>query len=205
MAKAASLVGAEFCERLRVEAIDLEALSGFLDSLEHTERVEAIRSAGRREQKNLWRAAEGFASVGLVDLVPETCAAGETVRHFGKNTLPAFTHFEKRFARPEGGDAGKPAELHGFNFQKLAPITGPGYFTATASGTRPEVLIDYRRVPDAPPAGWPAVRGNEGGLSRLVYGFMVDTLRGVSEHVTIGSAAKNGKDMGSWFLLTRQA
>ena len=52
MAKAASLVGAEFCARLRVEAIDLEALSGFLDSLEHAERVEAIRSAGRREQKN---------------------------------------------------------------------------------------------------------------------------------------------------------
>ena len=35
--------------------------------------------------------------------------------------------------------------------------------------------------------------------------FMVDTLRRVSEHVTIGSAARKGKDMGSWFALCREA
>jgi hypothetical protein len=33
---------------------------------------------------------------------------------------------------------------------------------------------------------------------------MTDTLRRVSEHVTIGSAARKGKDLGSWFLLTRE-
>ena len=43
------------------------------------------------------------------------------------------------------------------------------------------------------------------GLSRFVYGFMVDTLRGVSEHVTIGSAARRGKDHGSWFILCRES
>jgi hypothetical protein len=37
-----------------------------------------------------------------------------------------------------------------------------------------------------------------------VYGFLVDTLRAVSEHVTIGSAARKGKDMGSWFILCRE-
>jgi hypothetical protein len=69
---------------------------------------------------------------------------------------------------------------------------------------RPEVQIDYREVPPEAPRGWPAVRSNEQGLGRLVFGGMVDRLRRVSEHVTIGSAARNGRDLGSWFLLTRE-
>jgi len=32
----------------------------------------------------------------------------------------------------------------------------------------------------------------------------VDRLRRVSEHVTIGSAIKNGREIGSWFLLCRE-
>ena len=47
------------------------------------------------------------------------------------------------------------------------------------------------------------MRSNERGLSRFVYGFMVDRVRRVSEHVTIGSAARKGKEMGSYFVLTR--
>jgi hypothetical protein len=119
--------------------------------------------------------------------------------------LPAFTIFEKRFCRPEGADAVKPGELYGFNFQTLAAVTGPGYFVAREDAARPEVLVDYNHVPDTHPDGWPEIRRNERGLSRFVYGFMVDTLRGVSEHVTIGSAARNGKDLGSWFILCREA
>jgi hypothetical protein len=75
---------------------------------------------------------------------------------------------------------------------------------AIEAGRRPEVLVDYNRVPDAHPDGWPAIRTNERGLSRFVYGFMIDTLRRVSEHVTIGSAARRGRDIGSWFVLCRQ-
>ena len=93
----------------------------------------------------------------------------------------------------------------GFNFQTLSPITGPGYFIATEDTQRGEVVIDYRRVPDCHPSDWPAIRGNERGLARLVYGFMIDTLRRVSEHVTIGSASRDGKDTGNWFVLCRQS
>jgi hypothetical protein len=32
---------------------------------------------------------------------------------------------------------------------------------------------------------------------------MVDRLRRVSEHVTIGSAARNGRELGSYFVLSR--
>jgi hypothetical protein len=127
------------------------------------------------------------------------------VRHFGKNTLPVFTHFEKRFCRPAGQDPRRPTALFGFNFQALARLTGPGYYVAHADPALPEVLIDYRELPPAAPAGWPPLRSNEVGAARLVYGFMVDRLRRVSEHVTIGSAARHGRELGSWFLLDREA
>jgi hypothetical protein len=67
------------------------------------------------------------------------------------------------------------------------------------------VLIDYRELPAEHPEGWPAIRPNDRGVSRFVYGFMVDTLRRVSEHVSIGSAARAGRDLGSWFILCREA
>jgi hypothetical protein len=137
--------------------------------------------------------------------VPPEVADFTPVRHYGRNTLPLFTHFEKRFCRPAGADPRKPGELYGFNFQVLAPVTGPGYFVASEDPNGLEVSIDYNAVPPECPEGWPGIRRNERGLSRFVYGFMVDTLRGVSEHVTIGSAARGGKDIGSWFILCRDA
>ena len=87
----------------------------------------------------------------------------------------------------------------------MAPITGPGYFVALPSERAGEVIVDYRRVPTTHPSDWPDVKPNDRGLSRFVYGFMIDTLRRVSEHVTIGSAARKGKDLGSWFVLCRES
>ena len=66
-------------------------------------------------------------------------------------------------------------------------------------------LDEYVGLPAEHPEGWPAIRSNERGVSRFVYGFMLDTLRRVSEHVTIGSAARKGVDLGSWFVLCREA
>jgi hypothetical protein len=196
--------GDEFLSRLREETLQMPALAAFLDALSHAERVVAVRRTRRTDQRRLWQAADGFAELALEDLVPAAVPAGAAVRHFGKNTLPVFTHFEKRFLRPEGLDPRKPDLLYGYNHQSMAFVTGPGYYVARQDPSRPEVLVDYNQVPPEAPEGWPPVRRNESGLGRFVYGFMVDTLRRVSEHVTIGSAAKNGRDMGSWFLLTRE-
>lgn len=182
-----------------------QAIERFFDGLSGAERVAAIRSLGRSQQSALWVTSEGFGELGLLDLVPADTPSDSTVRHFGKNTLPLFSHFEKRFCRQPEADASLPAELIGFNFQAMAPLTGPGYFVAVASETAGEVLVDYRRVPTTHPAGWPEVKSNESGLSRFVYGFMVDTLRRVSQQVTIGSAARNGKALGSWFVLCRES
>lgn len=196
--------GRELEARLGEAPVKMDEIRAFLDGLSHEERVAAVRSLGRAAQRSLYEAADGYAEVRLPDLVPPSTADHVAVRHFGKNTLPAFTHFEKRFCRPPGQDASAPEELHGFNFQTMAVVTGPGYYVARQDPDRPEVLVDYNRVPDLAPPGWPPVKRNETGLSRFVYGYMIDTLRRVSEHVTIGSAARKGKDLGSWFVLTRE-
>ncbi len=183
-------------------------VASFLDGLSHADRVVAIRSLGRAHQKKLYEAADGFGPLALTDIVAPTVPAFQPVRHHGKNTLPVFTHFEKRFCRGSDADPAKPDELYGFNFQTMQPLTGPGYFVAVEDTNRREVLVDYNRLPDGDlagwPDGWPEIRSNERGLSRFVYGFMIDTLRRVSEHVSIGSAARKGKDMGSWFILARE-
>ena len=85
----------------------------------------------------------------------------------------------------------------------MSPVTGPGYFLARPDPDSDEVLVDYGKLPTSRPDSWPEIRSNERGLSRFVYGFMVDRLRRVSEHVTIGSAWRKGKDMGSYFVLSR--
>ena len=195
----------EFRGLLAGRSIKPLEIAALLDGLAHADRVAAIRAIGRSDQRKLYRAVEGFGSVRLTDLVPPAVADFETVRHFGKNTLPLFNYFEKRFCRALGVDAAQPGELYGFNFQSLAPLTGPGYFVAVEDPQRDEVLVDYRRLPSQHPADWPEIKSNESGLSRFIYGFMVDTLRRVSEHVTIGSAARGGKDLGSWFILCREA
>jgi hypothetical protein len=190
---------------LRGTGIVPARLTQLLDGMKHEERVSAIRALGRREQSALWDACDGYRPVRLVDIVPPSVATDQQVRHYGKNSLPMFTHFEKRFVRPPGQDAQHPKELHGYNFNTgvAAWFGGPGYFVAVDDPNRPEVLIDYRRVPDRRPEGWPEIKSNERGGGKMVYGFMVDTLRRVSEHVTIGRAAKHGKNMDAWFLLCR--
>ena len=194
----------ELQARIAEDPISPSAIANLLDGLGHAERVDATRSLDRGAQRRLYRAVEGFRPVTLADLVPAGVPDFVPVRHHGKNTLPAFTHFEKRFCRPRGEDGRKPETLYGYNHQTMSPVTGPGYFLAVPAPERPEVWVDYHRVPPEHPDGWPDIRGNEVGLSRFVYGYMIDTLRRVSEHVTIGSAARKGVDLGSWFILCRE-
>lgn len=196
--------GAELVGRLRESTIKNVDVARFLDDLSSQDRVSAIRSIGAKEQRKLYAAAEGFAPVTLTELVPPDVPDLGTVRHYGKNSLPLFSEFEKRFSRAAGQDPSAPDELMGFNFQTMSAITGPGYYLATEDEKRGEVLVDYRRLPDCHPADWPEIRSNERGIGRLVYGFMVDTLRRVSEHVTIGSASRDGKELGNWFVLCRE-
>lgn len=176
-------------------------ICNYLDSLPDGERARASRSLGMEHQRRLWNLVDRFAELSLEDMVPGTQKALSPVPHFGRNTLPVHSHFEKRFYRYTNG-SGESA-VGGSNFQSLAWLTGPGYYVATEDAGRRELLIDYRRLPSKRPKAWPAIVSNERGVSRFVYGFMVDTCRRVSEHVTIGRANRHGKDMPAWFTLCR--
>jgi len=197
--------GREFCALASQTPLEPRRIASWLDRLDHAERVAAVRALGRAEQRRLYTAVGGHLPLRLTDLVGPATGDLVPVRHFGRNTLPAFTLFEKRFCRPPGADPRVPGELWGYNHQSTARFTGPGYFIAREDPDRAEVWIDYTRLPAGRAEGWPEIRPNERGLARLVYGFMVDTLRRVSEHVTIGSAARRGRDLGSWFALCREA
>jgi hypothetical protein len=169
-----------------------------LDGMSEGDRVAATRSLGRSQQIKLWELVDGFGELTLEDFVPRGTPAFRVVRHYGRNTLPAFVIFEKRFFENEQG------EVAGANFQRISPITGPGYFVTREDANRREVLIDYHRIPKEAPEGWPRIRDNEHGVSRLIYGFMIDRMRRVSEHVSIGRANRRGVDFGSWFVLCRE-
>lgn len=192
-------------QRMIRQAAAAAAIQDFLEALGEPARIAALRSLGRSLQRALWNTVDGFRPVRLTDLVPEACPELTAVRHFGRNTLLLFTRFEKRFYRYSGSDPSAPEELGGANFLSIQQLTGPGYFVAREDTVRGEVLVDYTRAPTTAPADFMPIVENKRNRSGLVYGGMIDTLRGVSEHVTIGSAAKRGKDIGSWFTLCRQA
>lgn len=187
---------------LSADSLDIAALAAHLDGLEPTARVAAIRTINGKEQQKIWAATEGQGAT-LADLVPEDAGAAVEVINFGKNSLPVFTHFEKRMCRVEG----QPDKLYGYNEGQTRPFVGPGYFVAHDFPERGEVGIDYRMVPpdDAQlPQGWPKIKPNEKGVQMFVYKGMVDYMRKVSQTVTIGRAYKGGeKDLGHTFLLCR--
>ncbi len=178
----------------------LASVATALDVIGQAARVEAVRSIGASAQRRLWTLAAG-AEVTLDELVPPA-RGGQTVRHFGRNTLPVFTRFEKRFCRALDGSG----LLWGYNDGPTRTVVGPGCFVCREApdDARGAVVIDYERVPSGRPAGWPAIRGNERGLSRFVYKGMHDFLRRVSAHVTVGRAWRHGRETDHGFVLCRE-
>jgi hypothetical protein len=191
-------------ELCSADRLDMEAIEKYLDGLDARMRVEEVRSLGRREQRRLFDAADGYRPVRVEDIVPPETPSTREVVHHGKNSLPLFTRFAKVFCRSEGNGGG---ELYGYNRNSsfLETVVGPGYFVARDNDRDGEVLIDYLRTPPARPIdGWPQVLPNHARLSRFVYNGTQDVLRGVSRHVSIGRAYKKGKPMGAWFVLCRE-
>ena len=184
------------------DRLDLEGLGRHLEGLVAAARLAAVRTLGRREQARLFEAAHGNRATGLTDFVPAAVAPMREIIHDGRNTLPAFRNFQKRFCRPDDGSSDA---LWGYNEQALGFATGPGYFVAKPwndEGVQ-GVLIDYHDVPPRHPAGWPKVLPNSARLGRFVYDRMRDVMRSVSAHVSVGRAHKDGKWMDAWFVLCR--
>jgi len=189
-------------ELLAPERPDAAKVRELLDGLDHSGRMTAITSlSGTTYQAKLYEMSKGAPPVTMEELVPGELGPLREVIWHGKNSLPMFTLFQKRFLRPKGTRGEQ--ELWGYNHQAMGWVTGPGYFVCHQDGGVP-AAIDYRVVPPEAPPGWPAVKRNDQGLSRLVYANMVDYLRRVSSHVLIGRAHKDGKEMPNWFLLCRE-
>jgi hypothetical protein len=183
------------------EGLDVERLETFLDGLPPSARITAVRLIGGRRQMKLWDACESRGST-LESFVTAATSPNVEVVNAGKNSLPVFTEFEKRFVRPTG----REDVLYGYNEGMTRALVGPGYFVAHYFEERGEVGIDYLNVPPQNtqlPDGWPAIKTNESGLQKFVYAGMIDYMRRVSEHVTVGRATKGGKDTPHTFLLCR--
>lgn len=178
--------------------VDLAGLAAHLDALDSAARIAEVRSLSRAEQARLFEAARGARPVSLDDFVPPGTRPLEPVIHHGRNSLPLFTLFEKRFCRPDAGGA----ELWGYNEQPFKTLTGPGYFVARQESAL-EVVIDYCEVPPRKPAAWPAILPNSARLSRFIYYRTRDFMRGVSRHVSVGRATREGRPMDNWFVLCR--
>jgi hypothetical protein len=185
------------------EQIDVDALEALMDEASHEQRVEAIRGFTPKIQRRLFEAAEGRA-VDLDQIVPSQRDSLEEVIHEGQNTLPAFRKFQKRFCRPSSDQRPSDREVFwGYNHQTMSLFTGPGYFIAYQDEDSGEVWIDYRELPTERPDQWPKIVSNKARLGRFVYHGMIDRLRRVSAHCTIGRAYK-GKPMDAWFTLVRR-
>ncbi|MBM4245882.1 MAG: hypothetical protein FJ148_19100 [Deltaproteobacteria bacterium] len=189
---------------LRAATVDLQAIAAEFEAASPHERVEITEALDGKEQEKLWHAADG-RPVSIGEMVPKDLGPLRPVIFHGKNSLPAFTHFQKRFCRPAAGT--DRDELWGYNYQPtkwLAPLTGPGYFVAYDSTGLGSVAVDYTRIPAGRPAEWPEIHDNSYRLSRFIYNGTIDYLRRVSEHLLIGRATRAGKEMPNWFLLCRE-
>lgn len=182
-------------------------IAAYLDGLSHEERLAEVLGCGRKAQKALWTKAGAAPPITVEHFVPAGTAPLTEVVHHGRNTLPAFTRFQKRFA-VQTSDA---TEAVGYNEAATRLLIGPGFFVAqptaadAAWAERGAIVVNYFRVPEGEVVdGWPKVVPNSRGLQFFVYNGTRDFMRRVSSHVSIGAAYKGERPINAWFLLCRQ-
>lgn len=182
------------------DEIDLPRLREVLDGLGHVGRVDTIRQWDGRTQARLYEAVKGVVRLTLEHFVPADTPPMTEVIHWGRNTLPTLTHFQKRFCKPTEG-----ADLWGYNHNVFpASWGGPGYFVVHPAQADGEIDIDYTKIPPSKPDAWPTIVPNSHMISRFVYYGMIDVMRGISTHVSIGRARRSGKMANAWFVLCRE-
>lgn len=180
----------------------LTQIREMLNSSTHDARVRWMRETSPADQAKLWDLAL-YGETVLEDLVPSHVPDGQEVVHIGYNSLPAFRDFEKRFCRPHP----RADHLYGYNEGLTRPLIGPGFFVVDHFPERREVGVNYYKVPERGSKldpKWPSVQANEEGLQRFVYANMIDYLRKLSDHVTIGRAFKHHRATPNYFLLCRE-
>ena len=183
---------------LAAASVDLVGLADYLDHLDAVTRLREVRSLGKLEQVRLFEAAAGARAITLAHFVPTGTLPLREVVHLGRNSLPAFHDFEKRFCLSDT----RSDELWGYNEHALKALTGPGYFVVRET-SHAEMVIDYTEIPPRRPDAWPPIQPNSARFGRFIYYQTRDIVRAVSEHVTIGRDTRNGRPLDRWFVLCR--
>jgi hypothetical protein len=176
-----------------------------LDALSVGDRIAVVRSlSGRKLQRALWDAVATNPRVAVAELIPEGYPCMKPVVFHGKNSLPAFTEFQKICFRPRPSQLGHV--LWGYNETSIKGLIGPGYYVVhdTPDDRLGGSAFDYREIPGERLPSWPELRTNDVGLSRFIYNGTVDFMRRVARDVFIGSATRQGRELGSYFVLARE-
>jgi hypothetical protein len=196
--------GATLKELVSRPSPDAAEIAAFLDALTLADRIAAVRSlSGTGLQGALWKATAAAPRITTDDMVPEDYPALRPVIFHGKNSLPAFTEFQKICFRPEGT---QEDVAWGYNETTIRQLIGPGYYVLhdTPDASLGGTAFDYTQLPPKGLPAWPEVKDNMSGITRFIYGNMLDYMRRVSSDVFIGSAVKGGKEMGSYFIVVRE-
>jgi hypothetical protein len=198
MTAASSTSSASSLAGLLQDKASAKEIESFLDGLSPSARLQQVLSITGSGVARLYHAVADAPVLSLEEFVPQSTKG--TLIYEGRNSLPMFTRFQKRFARAPGG------EVVGYNHQTMSIVTGPGYFVAKAPSGQgehgKEILFDYTEKPPFIPDGWPAYKSNESGFSRLVYRNMKDYVRRVARGVVVGKAYELDVDRRAYFSLT---
>ncbi len=176
------------------EASDILTLSTALDGASEQQRLAWLRGLPARQIPILYDLAAG-QPLGVEAMHR---GEGEVVIHEGMNSMLLFRAFQKRMVLQDG-------EVSGYNERFWKWLVGAGSFSLRPSPeVEGELHVDYVTLPRQGHPEFPPVKDNAAGLSVLAYGNMIDVLRRVSEHVTVGKAYLKGKPRGQFFVLCRR-
>ena len=179
------------------DGIAIEDLQQALDALDNDGRLTFIRAFRKQRHLNLWNMAKGHMEADLDNIVPPDLPTGSTVVFEGRNSMAMFNLFQKRFQRPDNGEA-----VWGYNEQSFRWFSGPGYFIGKVEQDGQIFYLHYDQQPPSAPEGWPVVKTNTGFPRGLVYGFD-DEVRPVSQHVVIGMPTTKTTAGEQYFVATR--
>jgi hypothetical protein len=189
-------------EQLVRDRASAAELASHLDALAPDDRVAQVTALKGGGLKKLWEIVAGATPITVDEILPP--AEKGTRIYEGRNSLAAFTRFQKRMHRLSSG------QVIGYNHQTMSVVTGPGFFVVQPppdSGEhKGELYFDYTEfdssAPSEIPADFPAFKPNKAGLSTLVYANMKDYCRRIAKGVLIGKAFKNEVSQNAFFTLT---
>lgn len=169
----------------------LAALEAQFDHWDAPTRVGQLAGLGQGGLAALWEITFAAAALGVGDLIPgsrPSFSAGRWVCHAG---LPGWHEFENYFYQDEGGLVWGRTQLRHWLPRWAA---GAIYLGALAHPENAgQVMLDYSRIPQRAPPGWPELGGGPRRITRRVLGGLKGDLRRLSPGVIMGRASWGGQ------------